>query len=263
LHGCGAKETNAVRLGSTSSRENATIAEIYALALERARIPVRRKLYLGTSQSAMASLARGEIDVYPEYVRIDKGTPANRRRDNVMWLAPSPMDDSTCVATSQVAAEQYSLLTMSKCAEIAPQLRFAATSDFLRPGGTLERLRRSYGRFNFKSVAAFDAGAQYDALNRGDADVASAFTTDPQIAENHLIVLGDDKRFWPRYSFAPVIRNAVLHAHPRARDVLDRISATVTTYAVQQMNMRLDLLHMEPRDAAEYFFQTHHLLGQE
>ncbi len=142
---------------------------------------------------------------------------------------------------------------LTKGADIARQLRFAATSDFLASGAALEGLQRLYGGFKFKKVFTFDPGGQYDALNRGDADVANGFTTDPKIVEKQLIVLRDDKRFWPQYNVAPVIRLATIHSHPRVRIVLNRISRMLTEYTVQQLNMRLDLLHMDPHDVAEDF----------
>lgn len=251
---CSAKTIGAVRIGSKISTENTAIAEIYAVALERAKISVERHMNLGDAQSVMSALLRGDIDLYPEYIQT--GT-----RDGVAWLMPSPVNDSPCLATSEYVAEEYWMLTLTACARIAGKLRFAAPAEFLAPGGALERLQRLYGGFDFKKVLPLDRGEQYDALGRGDADVASAFITDAEIAEKRLIVLADDKRFWPPYNVAPAMRASVLHAHPRIRPVLDRISNAVTNYTVQQMNMRMKLLYMDPHDVAVDFVDAHGLRG--
>lgn len=268
---CAAKAAGRVRIGSKSSGENATIAEIYAIALEHENIGVERHLNLGSAERVMAAIQRGEIDLYPEYVRtggknLPDVSPANdsvslydaikplyTRHYGVTWLTPSPANDSPCLLTSPYAAEEYWLLALTRCAEIAPKLRLAATSDFLASGGVFERLQRVYGTLKFKQILTFDPGGQYDALSRGDVDVASGFTTDAQVAEKQLIVLRDDKDFWPRYNVAPVIRLATIASHARVRPVLDHISHTLTEYAVQQINMRLDLLSMDPHDVAEDF----------
>ncbi|HEV2260673.1 MAG TPA: glycine betaine ABC transporter substrate-binding protein [Candidatus Rubrimentiphilum sp.] len=248
-----ARGVNPLRVGSKSSPENATIAEIYALALERTHIPVRRYMNLGDSETAMTALQRGEIDLYPEYVRKgldnrEKVVPVN----GVTWLEPSPAFDSPCLATSPYAAQKYWLLTLKRCARIARQLRFAGSTRFIA-SGALDRLRRAYGGFEFRNVIAVRPGEQYDALGRGDAEVANAFTTDSRIAERQLIVLRDDKRVWAHENIAPAIRVAAIHAHPRVPAVLNGISRRITEYAVQQLNLRLDLLDMDPRDAAEGF----------
>lgn len=247
---CSVKTTGAVRVGSKSSSENATIAEIYALALEREKIAVERQLNIGDSKSVMAALQRGDIDLYPEDVRTGRDMLSHERQYGVTWLTPAPANESPCLATSQYTANEYWLVTLTKCAAIAPQLRFAGSRDFLA-SGALERLRRLYGGFKFKSVISVDEGAQYDALSRGDADVANGYTVSPRIAEKQLIVLLDEKRFWPQYHVTPVVRIAALHTHPNLRVVLDGASQRLKQYAVQQMNMRLDLLGMDPHDAAE------------
>ncbi len=272
--GCSAKAVNPVRIGSKSSSENVTIAEIYAVALERENVAVGRHMNLGNAASLMAAVQRGDIDLYPEYVRTgvenpyeispasksavyDAVRPLYERRYGVTWLAPSPVNYSPCLVTSQYAAEEYWLLSLTKCADIADQLRLAATSEFLASGGMLDGLQRLYGGFNFKKGLTFDPGAQHDALSRGDADVANGFTTESKIVEKQLAVLRDDKRFWPQCNVAPVIRLATLHSQPRVRFVLNRISRALTEYAVQQMNMRLDLLYMDAHDMAEDFVDKH------
>jgi osmoprotectant transport system substrate-binding protein len=167
LPGCGGRRYAAVRVGSKSSGENETIAEIYALALERSKIAVERHMNLGDTRAALGAILRGDIDVYPEYDTVKSA------HAGVTRLAAAAMDDSPCLATSQYAAEAYWLLTLATCAKIAPTLRLAATADFLAPNGWLQQLQRAYGGFHFKSVVAVSPGQQYDAVSSGDADVAN------------------------------------------------------------------------------------------
>ena len=256
LPSCSAGPSNAIRIGSKDSSENATIAEVYAAALEKQHIVVARHLRLGNSQSVMAALVRGEIDLYPEFVRVEGDEHASASHEqsrDVTWLSPAPANDSPCLATSQYAAEQHWLLSVSKCARLARKLRLAATPDFLENGSALNRLQRLYGGLEFGKVIECEPGEQYAALGRGDAEVANGFTTDPELVEDQLVILMDDKKFWPRYHVTPVMRTAVLQSNPHVRSILDRTSRALTNFAVQQMNVRLSLLHMDPRDIAEDF----------
>lgn len=274
LPGCSKNDPAAVRIGSDSTGENATVAEIYALTLERAKIPVERHMNIGDPGALMSALERGNIDIYPAYIQTRQGAlqnaasdvgmsldagskPEYERRYGVTWLTPSPVGASRSLATSEFIAERYWLLTLTECAGIAAQLRLAATPDFLAAGGMLERLQRFYGGFSFKTILKTAPGEQYDALSRGDADVASAFSTDAEVAEERLIVLRDDKLFWPSYSLAPIVRLASLRAHPRLSAILNSISGDLTTRAIQQMKMHLAFLNIEPRDEARYFLKTH------
>lgn len=247
-----------MRVGSKTSSQNAIVAEIYAAALERDGVAVERRMNLGDSQSVLAALERGEIDLYPDTVPNGEGLKRSyERRYGITWLTPSPFNDAPCLATSQYAAEKYWLLTLSKCAEIAPELRLGAARSFLARGGPLEQLQKFYRGFKFAEILAYAPGGQYDALGRGEVDVADGFTTDARIAEGQPVVLNDDKGFWPRSHVAPFVRIGVLDAHPGIRSVLNRISAALTNYAVQQLNKREDLLSLQPADLAEQFLDTH------
>lgn len=250
LPGCAARGAAALRVGSSNSTQNVVIAEIYAGALERSGISVTRRIGLGNEAALMAALERGDIDLFPGHVRTK--TAANR----IVSLTPAPVNDVPCLVTSQYAAEQYWALSLSECAAIAPRLRFAATHDFLA-SGTLDGLRQRYGGFEFAKILACNAGEQYDALNRGDADVANGFATDPKIGESQLLVLGDDKHFWPSNNVVPLMRSSALRAFPQAAHVLNRISRTLTQYAVQQMNAHIALLSLVPSDVAEDFLRSH------
>ena len=240
---------NGVRVGSTDSDENQTIAEIYAAALERAQIAVVRRMRVADAANTFAALQSGEIDVFPD----PRPRDANAVHGSITWLKPAPANDSPCLVTSQFAAEQYWLLRLTKCAAIAPELRLAATPEFLAPGGPLQRLQRYYGGFHFKETIPSAAGTQLYVMNRGEAEVANATTTDPNIADAQLIVLSDDKHFWPERHTAPAVRLDVLRIHRRLRTALDGISAKLTIYRLQQVTRRQQLLDIDPRDVAEEF----------
>jgi osmoprotectant transport system substrate-binding protein len=262
LQGCAATRRGTVRVGSTNSGENQTIAEIYAMTLERAKIPVERRMRLGDAREAMEALQRREIDVYPGEVRTGAmldGAPKAfyERRYGVTWLHASPANLGACMATSQYAAEQYALLTLSACATLAPRLRLAATSEFVARGGPLDRLKAAYGGFHFKTVSICDPDTQYALLNRDDADVANGITTAPDITEDQLVILADDRHVWPEYHPAPVVRMAALSSHPELGVALNHVSRALTVYVLQQMSMRRDILHMDPPDLAEDFLRAH------
>lgn len=277
LPACGAKNGNAVRVGSKNFTEDAIVAEIYAQTLERAGMQVERHMDLGSVQIALAAMQHGDIDLYPEYtgtglidvlhlpVIRDPAAlyrtvkTAFERRYGITWLRPAPMNDSQGMATTGTVSQRYRLTTLSQLARLAPQLRLATIAEFLaRPDG-LPGLQKFYGGFVFKSVHTYDIGLKYDALLHGDADVATAFTTDGQIGADNLVLLEDDKRFWPGYHVAPIVRDAALARHPQIAPVLDRVSALITTQAARQMNDAVDRDKRDPADVAAAFLREHAL----
>lgn len=274
LHGCGARQGSGIVVGSKNFAENITIAEIYAAALERAGLPVQRRMNLGSTQIAIAGMQRGDIDLYPEYtgtglIDVLHMPPQHdaasvfatvkrefERRYGLTWLTPSPVNDSQALATTRPISQKYALRTLSQCAVLAPRLHLAAVPEFVARADALPGLQRFYGGFAFRETRIYTIGLQYDALMRGDADVATAFTTDSQILQNGLVVLEDDKKFWPPYNVAPVVRTETLHAHPQIAGILNRIAPALTDAAVRRLNVEVNVRKTDPADAAAAFIRS-------
>lgn len=267
---CGKSE--ALRVGSKNFSENITVGEMYARALELAKFPVERRMNLGSTQIAMAAIQRGDIQVYPEYtgtalidvlhmppVRDPKAIYQTVKREfekryGLTILAPSPGNDSQGLAVTRATAAKYNVRTLSQCAKAAPQLRLAAVPEFVARADALPGLQKFYGGFRFKSVRTFGIGLQYEALAHGDADVATAFTTDARIAADDLVVLQDDHRFWPAYNIVPVIRLDVLKAHPAAiAETLNRVTEKLTDAVLRRLNLDVDIKKLDPADVASEF----------
>jgi osmoprotectant transport system substrate-binding protein len=272
---CSGAAGDAVRVASKNFGENIIVAEIYAAALERAGIRVQRHMNLGSTQIATEALTRGDIDLYPEYTGTglidvlhlppmrDAGKlfatvrAAYAKNYGLTWLTPSPVNDSQGLAVTQTVAKRFNVRTLSQCSVAAPKLRLAAIPEFVTRADALPGLRKFYGGFAFKDVRTFAIGLQYDALARGDADVATAFTTDSQIDTDRLVVLADDKRFWPPYNIAPVVRDQALRAHPQIAQILDKISPKLTDAAVRRFNYAFNVKKADPADIAQQFVKEH------
>ncbi|HEV3092234.1 MAG TPA: glycine betaine ABC transporter substrate-binding protein [Candidatus Cybelea sp.] len=263
-----------VRVGSKNFTESFLIAEIYAQALERAGLRVARLFNLGSTQIAMAAMQRGSIDCYPEYTgtalidvlhlppiansraAYDVVSREFRQRYGIVWLAPSPMDDSQALATTQEIAAARHLATLSDVATAAPQLRFATIQEFLaRPDG-LPGLQRAYGGFRFASVRTYDIALKYRALLEGHAEIASAFSTDGEVGSDHLVIMRDDRNFWPAYNVAPVVRAAALARRPEIAGLLDAVSRAITDRAARRMNAAIEDLQQDPADVAAAFLKS-------
>jgi osmoprotectant transport system substrate-binding protein len=272
--GCGSNAKSVIKVGSKNFTEELVLGEIYAQALERSGYLVQRRLDLGSTQIAMEAMQRGEIDLYPEYtgtalvVQLKLAPQSDRRKvfDIVKsayerlyamtWLAPAPMNDTQALATTQAVSSKYQLRTLSQCARLAPRLRLGAVHEFIeRPDG-LPGLQRAYGGFHFADVKVTAIGLKYKALLAGDVDVALAFGTDGEIDANKLVVLDDDKRFFPPYQVAPVVRLDALTRFPKIAEALDPLAQFITDAAMRRLNWRVDGNHEEPADVARDFL-TH------
>jgi osmoprotectant transport system substrate-binding protein len=258
-------------VGSKNFTESFVIAEIYAQALEAAGLRVDRLFNLGSTQIAIAAMQRGNIDLYPEYtgtalIDVLHHAPINdprlayetvarefERRYGIIWLDPSPMNNSQALATTRTVAARYHLETLSDVARAAPHLRLATIQEFLARADGLPGLQKFYGGFHFLEVRTYDIALKYQALLTGKADVASAFTTDGAIEVDALLLLRDDRQFWSAYNVAPIVRRAALTAHPALANILNAVSPAITDRAARAMNAAVENDQQDPADVAAAF----------
>ncbi len=257
-----------LRVGSKDFTEQFVLGEIYAQTLEAAGIRVERKLNLGGTPVAQAGLLAGEIDLYPEYtgtglltvLKLPPDTDrervyqtvaaAYRDRFDVIWLAPSPMSNSQALVTTPAVADRLRLQTISDLVGRAPELRAVGPPEFQVREDGLPGLQTAYGAFDFKTYKAVDPGLRYPALVAGEADVAVGFSTDGEIGAFDLVVLGDDRQFFPPYQVAPVVRSEAIERHPELVELLDGITAQIDDATMQALNFEVTGDKREPADVA-------------
>ena len=113
-------------------------------------------------------------------------------------------------------------------------------------------LEKVYG-LTFKEFKPLDAGGPLTvaAVDSGQADVGLLFTSDPAIAAKGFVLLTDDKQLQKSDNIAPVVRQAVIDAHPEVKTVLDGISAKLTQNELIDLNKKVAIDKKDPSDAAK------------
>lgn len=282
VSGCGSKNANSgkpeITVGSKNFTESLILGEMYSLALENAGYKVNRKLNLGGTLVAHEALKNGEIDMYPEYtgtglinvLQLPPKSDADevykevaqgyKEKFNLIWLEPTNANDSQGLVTTRKVAEQYNLYKISDLPKLAPQLRLAAVPEFEEREDGLKGLNEFYGKMDFKSIKLYDYGVKYRVILEGEADVTVGFTTDGDLTNEELVLLEDDKKFWPPYFVAPVIREEVLKQDPKIADVLNAVSAKLDNETVQRLNAEVDIHKKEYEDVAKAFLEEAGLL---
>ncbi len=271
-------QSKTIRVGSKDFTEQFILGEMYAQALENAGYKVERKLNLGGTPVAQQALLNNEIDLYPEYTGTGLLTvlklPANSNREEVfqtvsqqymekfdlIWLQPSPMNDTQALAMTQEGAKKYGITTISDMAAKANQLIMVGPPEFQEREDGLPGLKKAYGNFTLKEYKSVDPGLRYQALTQGQADVAVAFSTDGEIAAYNLVLLKDDKNLFPPYQVAPVVRQDILKANPDIADVLNKVTAQITDPVMQKLNYEVTGNKREPAAVAKEFLQQQGLI---
>ena len=261
---CGGRDR--IVIGAKNFTESDLLAEIVAQQIERRTgLPVERRLHLGGTFVCHQALVSGEIDAYVEYSgtaltavlghaplqapdsvsRVVRAEYADRFA--LVWGEPLGFDNTFAVAVRRADAERENLRTIGDLARVAPRWRAGFGYEFLeRPDG-FAGLARAYGLRFGSPPTAMDLGLTYRALADGRVDVIAGNSTDGLIAALDLVVLEDDRRYFPPYHAAPVVRRAVLERHPAVREALAELAGRITDVEMRRLNALADV---ERRDLA-------------
>jgi len=222
-----AEPRGVLRVGSKSFTESYILAEIAAQVIEAAgEARVERKLGLGGTGLVFRALEAGAVDLYPEYTgtlaRVILKDPALRAPDAIRErLAASsltmtePLGFSNTYALA-VRADLAERLGLRRIGDLARhrELRGAFSSGFLEREDGWPGLRRHYG-IEVGDARVMEHALTYRALAAGEVDVIDVFSTDGQLARLALVLLEDDRRFFPDYAAVLLARRAVAEQFPR------------------------------------------------
>jgi osmoprotectant transport system permease protein len=121
-------------------------------------------------------------------------------------------------------------------------------------------LKSTY-KLNIKNVVISDA-VMYKAAYEKKLDVISGYSTDGRLKAFDLIVLDDDKKIFPPYYAAPLIRNDVLQKYPELEIVLNLLSGKINDSIMTELNYEVDYLKQSPEKVARNFLIENNLYKQ-
>lgn len=265
-------------VGSKIDTEGALLGNVIMLVLAKQGLGVESKVGLGPTNIVRSAILAGQIDIYPEYTgngaRFFKreADPAwkdaaagyalvqrlDRERNGLVWLAPSPANNTWAIAVHQDLAARAgtTLDEFARYVERGGKVRLAASAEFAESPGGLMAFETAY-RFTLKQsqmlvLAGGDTAATLRAAAEGisGVDAAMAYGTDGAVAALGLVVLADDKGAETVYQPAPVVRASVLAAHPEIAASLDPVFRSLTLERLQRLNADIAVDGIDPKQVA-------------
>lgn len=268
-------DKGSVTIGGFNFSESAILAGIYEGALKNAGFEVAVRPNLGSREVVAPALERGEIDLYPGYAATDleffnnaagQATPdpqatteklrAALEAKGITALDPSPAANGNAFAVTKATADKYNLKKLSDLAPIGGELILGGPPECPTRPFCQQGLVNTYG-ITFKNFQSLDAGGPLSvaALENGDVQVALIFSTDASIPGKGFVVLEDDKQLQSADNVVPVIRTEV--ATEEAREILNRVSAELTTDDLAELNKQADVDKEDPEVLAQSWLDQH------
>ena len=284
--GGGSTEKPTIKIGSDGFYESQVVAEMYAQVHEAAGYTVERNLGLGPRTVTSPALESGQIDLKPEYIGsgtafydATKNSPdaaANAAAlaellaaKGITVLDYSPGEDTNAFVVRQDTAEEYGLTKISDLTAIQDELTWGLPPECetnpLCGGALADAYGITFPPQNLETLAACDAPIA-EALNSGAIDVAELCSTQPAIGQFGFVVLDDDQNTQPAENMAPIVRDDFLAKLSEAdrtafEKLLNDVSAKLTTEALTQLGVDINVDQKDIEDAAKDFLAANGLLS--
>jgi osmoprotectant transport system substrate-binding protein len=244
--------------GYTVSYKAVENREVYEPALEQGQIDVVPE-YAATMANFMSKRVNGTNA--PDIATSDATTTVSAmqpllQKKGLKALTPSTALDANAFAVTKKLADANHLTTLSDLAKLNKPLKLAAPAEcpdrpFCQPG-----LEKTYGlKIAQLLPLGFGSPQAKQAVVSGKADMVETGTTDATLGGLGLVALKDDKKLQLADNIVPVV-NAQKAGTPEIQTLLDKVSQTLTTDDLAQLNLKVDTERQKPEDVARQWLQS-------
>ena len=270
----GCTKERPITVGSKNFTEQVILGEIVAQHLEyRLGRHVDRQLNLGGTLLVHQALVNGDIDLYPEYTgtaltAILKLPPAYdpaaamalvraeyHTRFGVEWMDPLGFNNTFAMVIRGEDARKSKTATLSEAALYSPGWILGVGYEFQQRSDGLAGLLKTYHLPILGSPKTMDLGLLYKALEQQQVNMVAGNATDGQLSVLDVLVLRDDKRYFPPYDCALAVRSESLEANPPLRQALTELAGLFTDLTMRKLNYQVDAAHRPVREVAEQFLR--------
>jgi osmoprotectant transport system permease protein len=270
--GAGLGGRTSVTVGSKNFTEQVILGEVLAQALEREGLDVTRRLNLGGTFICDRAVRAGDVDVYVEYtgtaltaifrepVSRDRAAVLDRVRElyaatGLTAAAPLGFNNTFAILVRGSDARRLGLRTISDLRRVQAQWQPGFGYEFVEREDGYKGLTRAYDLQFAAAPRVMELALIYPALAGGQVDVIAGDATSPQIAALDLVMLEDDRAYFPPYDAVPVVLTSSLLKHPGLRRALDRLAGSVSEAEMREMNHAVDVLKRDVREVARAFLE--------
>ena len=267
-----------ILIGTKGFTEQVILGELLAQYISANTDLVAEAINFGGTFLVHSALLGGNIQGYIEYtgtayVTILGEKPIGDRekvnrwvreqyaeRFNVEVLPPLGFDNNYAVIIRREDARKYNIKTLSEVARYTPQWRGASGYEFIERQDGYLGLKEAYD-LKFQNMESMNLGLLYRALLEKKVDLIVASNTDGLIEKFNLVVLEDDRRFFPPYEGVPLLRKEALEQYPQLRPAFEKLAQAISTEEMRYMNYQVDAELRPEKEVAREFLLSKKLIS--
>jgi osmoprotectant transport system substrate-binding protein len=186
---------------------------------------------------------------------------ADAKVNQIIWLAPAPANNAWSIALKRDVVDVNDLESLDDLARWLNagenNFKLVASNEFVKRPDALQAMELSHGfRLRPEQLVVLEGGdtsIMIQAAGQGTKGINAAMvygTDDAILSAFDLVMLADSKNSQIVYQPTPTIREAVLTAKPRIKDVLDPVFRSLTTQNLKKLNARVTLENLDAKRVA-------------
>lgn len=265
-----------IRVGGKNFTEQYIVSSMIAELLEEEGFNV--KLSTGMSSfAARQALETGQTDIYADYTgtawvtylghdeiisdpqKLYKAVKEeDLKKNGIVWLEMCNFNNTYALGITRDFANKTGIKTISDLAEYEKNhdLKYGIDFEFFeRPDG-FYAMAETYGMdVESNQVSTMEIGMTYEAINRDQIDVAMVFATDGKLMKYDMVILEDNKNFFPPYNLVVTVRKDVLEEHPEIKEAVRPLALYLNQNIMIRLNYLVDDKGYEPNEVAEMYLK--------
>lgn len=269
-----------ITVGGKDFTEQHILTKITSIYLKEKGYDVKEATNMGSTVVRQA-LENGQIDLYWEYtgtalviynhqpVETDPDAAYEKvkeidQKKGLVWLNKAELNNTYAIMMLEKKANELGIKTISDLADYVnnhKEIKFASNAEFYARQDGLRGLEKKYEfKFQPKNVIKMETGLLPNALKEGQVDASIGTSTDGRIKEFNLIILEDDKHYFPAYNAAPVVREESLEKNEELADQLNELSSRLNSETLIQLNYMVDVEHKDVAEVAREWLTSQNLI---
>jgi osmoprotectant transport system substrate-binding protein len=271
--GCG-KSKKPILIGSKNSTEQMLVGEIVAQHLEnRLKRPIERRLGMGATVIVYQALVSGELTLYPEYTGVieseilkeqppaevqmvfDRARGEMARQAQLELFPPLGYENPPVMVVRAADAAKAKASTLSEAAEGEEKWKLGVSYEFQQRQDGIPAIS-SYKLPMASGIRGMEGSALFAALEKGEVTMIAADATDSRLASPAFKVLTDDRKVFPPYQAALLVRQDALMEEPQLRAALMELSGKFSIDGIRKLAAQVDRDHRTAPEVAKEFLAS-------
>lgn len=266
-----------ITIGSKNFTEQVILGEILAQQIENnTQLRVERKFNLGGTFVCHEAVKAGKIAGYVEYTGTaftailkekpitdpqavyEKTKQAYQEKYKLTMMPSLGFENNYALIIRSEDAKKWQVKNLSEIASYSNQLKAGFGYEFLERADGYPGLSKTY-QLQFADIKQMELGLMYEALKQKQVDLIAANSTDGLIPVLDLVILADDKKYFPPYQAVPVFNQQILEKYPELEPAINQLVGKISTTQMQKMNYQVDNQSLAVEDVVREWLKSEKL----